>query len=67
MRKAFSHTVEFSSPVEVLRHMKRTGVNALRQAMCTPSRLERFCKNYPCRVNGSCPLTYHATTQVWIK
>lgn len=67
IRKGFSHTIEFSSPVEVLRHMKRTGVNALRQAIWTPSRLERFCKNYPCRANGSCPLTYHATTQVWIK
>ncbi len=66
-RKGFCHTLQFSSPMEVLRHLRRTGVNALRQAVWTPSRLERFCDSYIRTANGSCPLTYSATTQVWIK
>ncbi len=66
-RKGFTTTLEFSSPVEVLRHLRRTGVNAVRTAVWTASRLERFCANYPRTERGTCPLTYHATTQVWIK
>ena len=66
-RKGFRHTLEFSSPVEVLRHLRRTGVNALRQAVWPPSRLARFCAAYPRTPSGTCPLTYSATTQVWTK
>lgn len=66
-RKGFCHTLEFSSPMEVLRHLRRTGVNAVKAAVWTATRLERFCADYPRTERGTCPLTYRATTQVWTK
>lgn len=51
--------LEFEHPIDVLRHIKATGVNSIANAQrWTPTDLERFNQNYP-RENGCCMLTYN--------
>lgn len=54
--------LEFEQPLEVLRHVKNTGVNAMNvREHWTHGRLERFIREYAERfqTGGHCPLTYH--------
>lgn len=55
------HVMEFAEPLDVLRHLKRTGVNGTggREAW-TRGRLRAFADEYRrFEVNGRVPLTYH--------
>lgn len=47
----------FETPADVLRHIKLTGVNAIRQGSHTEAL--RLLRNYPRRSDGRCSLTYH--------
>lgn len=51
----------FRSPLEVLRHLKRTGVNGLERRSWTRGDLDLFCRSYEeCfRSDAGCRLTYH--------
>lgn len=54
--------LEFETPIEVLRHIKKTGVNGIQlQNTWTPGKLERFSQAYAerFRSGGLYPLTYH--------
>ncbi|MDR1755894.1 MAG: malonyl-ACP O-methyltransferase BioC [Culturomica sp.] len=55
--------LRFSDPVDVLKHLKRTGVNnSESNKLRTPSALRRFAEAYRFRYadhDGSCCLTYH--------
>lgn len=53
--------MEFSTPVEVLRHLKQTGVTGTERRMWTRSRLDEFCHRYIERFscNNGVTLTYH--------
>lgn len=54
--------LSFSSPAEVLRHMKLTGVTGLRKEFWTRSRMESFCRRYIEQFSdsdGTVRLTYH--------
>ncbi len=52
-------TLYFDSPIDVLRHIKSTGVNSIRQEnKWTKSDLDRFSNEYIC-TNGKYPLTYN--------
>ncbi len=54
--------LEFDNPLEVLKHVKKTGVNAVNiQQNWTRGKLESFVYEYAKRfqVKGHCPLTYH--------
>ncbi|MDE7375113.1 MAG: malonyl-[acyl-carrier protein] O-methyltransferase BioC, partial [Odoribacter sp.] len=54
--------LEFEHPLDVLRHVKNTGVNAMNlRESWTPGRLEKFVREYKERfqTGGRCPLTYH--------
>lgn len=54
--------LEFDNPLEVLKHVKKTGVNAVNiQQNWTRGKLESFVYEYAKRfqVEGHCPLTYH--------
>ena len=51
--------LEFNSPIEVLHHIKNTGVNALSQTTWTKSDLVNFKTSYPTNNNGNYCLTYH--------
>lgn len=56
------HTLYFSSPLEVLQHLKKTGVNASSSTeIWTPRHLNRFIQDYGAQhaIEGRCPLTYH--------
>lgn len=56
------HTLYFSDPLEVLRHIKCTGVNATGRAeIWTKGRLKQFKESYRTLFapNGQYPLTYH--------
>ncbi|WP_298966643.1 methyltransferase domain-containing protein [uncultured Roseibium sp.] len=57
--------VWFDTPLDVLRHLRRTGVNAPRSQVWTRAKLMRFCSDYIDRFssNALVPLTYHP---VWI-
>ena len=48
----------FSSPVEILRHISRTGVNVLGEVAFPPSTLRQVEQIYPRKADGSCPLTF---------
>ncbi len=54
-------TKTFQTPMEVLYHLKRTGVTGIRQQQWTRERLQHFCGEYKRLFdnNGSLPLTYH--------
>lgn len=49
----------FKTPLDVLKHVKNTGVNALSQTNWTKKDLIDFKNNYYCDNNGLYPLTYH--------
>lgn len=52
----------FRTPMEVLKHLKETGVTGLHSGVWTKGRLEEFCRNYLDRYalpDGRIPLTYH--------
>jgi len=54
--------IYFSSPVEVLRHMKNTGVNSLERDFIGKSKLNMFTKEYRkifSVLSGAVSLTYH--------
>ena len=56
------YLLEFDHPLEVLRHVKKTGVNATNTpTIWTRSRLEQFTREYESYIleNGCYPLTYH--------
>lgn len=56
------HTLYFSDPIDIIRHVKRTGVNAVEGAnVWTKGRLEHFCREYRLLFSSSrgLPLTYH--------
>ena len=42
----FIHTLEFSTPLELLAHMKNTGVNSLTTQHWTFKEVKDFCDNY---------------------
>jgi malonyl-ACP O-methyltransferase BioC len=53
--------LQFTSPLEVLRHLRQTGVNALSRSPWSRARLEQFCADY-CRrfsAGSGVALTYH--------
>ena len=54
-------TVWFESAFAVLQHLKRTGVNSLRQQHWSPSDVKAFCRVYESRfgTGNGVPLTYH--------
>ncbi len=49
----------FDSPLEVLKHIKSTGVNGTFKAKWTKKSLQDFCSNYE-SLNGKFPITYEA-------
>ncbi|WP_320167857.1 malonyl-ACP O-methyltransferase BioC [Mangrovibacterium marinum] len=52
--------LHFHQPVDVLRHIKNTGVNALEKTACwNRRRLEEFEQNYPVSPTNDFRLTYH--------
>ena len=56
------HVIEFDSPLEVLQHLKRTGVNVSgNPTIWTKGRVDAFINDYNTRfaVNGKVTLTYH--------
>lgn len=50
--------LNFETPKEVLKHIKKTGTNALSAQSWTKRDLNNFIQNYP-KVDGMCTLTYH--------
>lgn len=62
----YTRTLDFDSPLDVLRHIKATGVNSLSNARWTHGRLETFEKEYRAKFsNGnSVTLTYHPQLMV---
>lgn len=55
------YDIEFNEPVDVLRHLKLTGVNALDRsasASATHTSGITFCNRYPRRLDGRCHLVY---------
>ncbi len=53
----FRHTMNFSSPLEVLAHMKNTGVNSLNSKHWTVGEVKEFCAEYMEKYPQN-PLTY---------
>ena len=53
----------FADPRDVLRHLRRTGVNAAASQIWTRAKLNAFCERYADRfaTPRGVPLTYHAT------
>lgn len=54
--------LSFSTPLEVLKHLKQTGVTGTEKKMWTRGRLQTFCKEYTDafgREDGTVSLTYH--------
>lgn len=61
-QKEYTRRLEFGSPTDVLRHIKATGVNAIRKTRWTPRRLTDFETLYRSRFStssGTVTLTYH--------
>lgn len=54
-------TLSFDSPLEVLHHLKRTGVTAMKETFWTKRDLRAFCERYTEQFSngGSVCLTYH--------
>lgn len=54
-------SLAFPGPLEVLRHLRETGVHGLQTVPWTRSRLERFCREYRSRFSreDKVELTYH--------
>lgn len=59
------HRLWFTTPQEVLRHLRATGVNGAARAVWTRARLHDFCAAYRDQFerDGQVPLTYHP---VWL-
>ena len=60
--KEESIVLDFPSAIEVLRHLKHTGVNGITRTSWTPARLARFSDEYMLRFgtpDGNVTLTYH--------
>lgn len=54
------HVTRFNTPLDVLRHMSRTGVNGTSPADCSnTAAVNRLLKDYPLDKEGKAPLTYH--------
>ena len=54
--------LSFTSPLEVLKHLKETGVTGIRQQSWTRGELNDFCRRYNelyAAPDGTVPLTYH--------
>ena len=53
--------LSFPSPLDVLRHLKSTGVNALssERTIWTRADIAKFVSAYPSEMDGTCHLTYH--------
>lgn len=51
-------TLQFNNPLEVLRHLKATGVNAIESTRWTKSQLKKFQDNYQ-QLYPTIPLTFH--------
>lgn len=54
--------LSFTSPLEVLKHLKETGVTGIRQQSWTRGELNDFCRRYKelyAAPDGTVPLTYH--------
>lgn len=63
-------SLDFSSPMDVLRHMKLTGVTGTGHDVWTKGRCSRFCEEYSARFtdgNGMVRLTYHPIWAVAVK
>ncbi len=54
-------TLEFGTGMDVLKHLKNTGVNSLNQRIWTKKSLKSFCEDYKREFsqNGKLPLTYN--------
>lgn len=57
------HKIWFKTPVEVLRHLRQTGVNSRASQVWSRTRLSQFCETYADRfgTDQGIPLTYHPT------
>lgn len=55
--ETFDYVMNFSSPMEILTHMKNTGVNSLAKTRWTITDIRDFCKNYKKRFSEN-TLTY---------
>lgn len=56
------HTLKFPDPLDILQHVKKTGVNANGLSTAwTKGHLREFCEDYKVRflTEGYCPLSYH--------
>jgi len=54
--------LSFASPLEVLKHLKETGVTGIRRQSWTRGELDDFCRRYREQYtapDGTVPLTYH--------
>ena len=56
-KEKFVHTLKFSTPLELLAHMKNTGVNSLTAKHWTFKEVKEFCDSYSQKYNGI-TLTY---------
>lgn len=62
--------LSFPSPLEVLRHLKATGVTGIRSRAWTKGQLASFCQSYTERYaasDGTVPLTYHPIYIICVK
>jgi malonyl-ACP O-methyltransferase BioC len=48
----------FDSPLEAMRHIKLTGVNAIHRVPLSPSAMRQLLRGYPADETGKAPLTY---------
>ena len=51
-------TLEFDSPLDVLRHIRTTGVNSLEEGPRSATLARRLLRDYPLSPSGKAPLTY---------
>jgi malonyl-ACP O-methyltransferase BioC len=58
---AQTEALHFASPLDVLRHLRETGVNALSRELWSRARLKEFCAEYRARfsADSGVVLTYH--------
>lgn len=56
-QEAFDYTMKFETPLEILVHMKNTGVNSIAKRKWNIKDIKNFCKNYKQRF-PDCTLTY---------
>lgn len=59
-KKTLTQTLHFSSPIEVLKHIKNTGVNGISKQVWHKKQLHEFCKKYEkFRTKDGYALSYH--------